>query len=260
MSDLLARPVLQVRDLVHSFGKKVVHRNISFDLYEGEILSIMGASGGGKSLLLKSLIGLSRPDSGVIQFEGLNLCRLDEQIMQRVRSKIGFVFQEGALFDSLTVEQNLSYPLKLHARLSPGEMHDLVNERLALMDLAGSNDLYPHEISGGMQRRVGMLRATMLDPLVVLFDEPTAGLDPIHVALFTRKLIQLKRERGITGILVTHDVECAFAVSDRIAMIEQGAICTIGTADEIKNSPNPWVRSFLFPDFRGGGDERRTAS
>ena len=249
-------PILQVRKLARSFGNKVVHRDISFDVNPGEVLALMGSSGSGKSLILKTLIGLTLPDSGTIAFEGKNLCALDEAGFRPVRLRIGYVFQNGALFNSLTVEDNLSYPLRLHSRLSPKEIHDKVNERLRVMDLEGSNDLYPDEISGGMERRVGLLRATMLDPPVVLFDEPTTGLDPSHVALFARLL---KRGRAYSGIFVTHDVEFAFAVSDRIAMIKDGVIHAIGTVDEMRRSQDPWVRSFLFPDFGGGPREVRSA-
>ncbi len=249
-------PVLRVRNLTRTFGTKVVHRNISFDVNPGEVLALMGSSGSGKSLILKTLIGLTLPDSGFIAFEGKNLCALSEDAFRPVRLRIGFVFQNGALFNSSTVEENLSYPLRLHSRLSPKQIHDRVNERLKIMDLEGANDLYPDEISGGMERRVGLLRATMLDPSVVLFDEPTAGLDPTHVAAFARLL---KKQRAYSGIFVTHDVEFAFAVSDRIAMIKDGVVYAIGTVDEMRRSQDPWVRSFLFPDFGGSSREVRSA-
>jgi phospholipid/cholesterol/gamma-HCH transport system ATP-binding protein len=238
-----------MKNVSRAFGNKVVHRNITFDLYHGEILALMGSSGSGKSLILKTLIGLTSPDSGQILFEGKNLCVLNESTFREVRKKIGYVFQSGALFNSLTVEENLAYPLRLHTHLSNGEIHEKVSDRLEQMDLQGTNDRYPDEISGGMQRRVGLLRATMLDPPVLLFDEPTAGLDPEHVAFFSRTLKRLKNERSYSGILVTHDVESAFAVSDRVALIRDGFIYAIDTTDEIKHTKDPWIRSFLFPDF-----------
>ncbi len=249
-------PVLRVRNLTRSFGAKVVHRNISFDVNPGEILALMGSSGSGKSLILKTLIGLTQPDSGLIAFEGKNLCALSEDAYRPVRLRIGFVFQNGALFNSLTVEENLSYPLRLHSRLSPKQIHDKVNDRLKIMDLEGANDLYPDEISGGMERRVGLLRATMLDPPVVLFDEPTAGLDPTHVADFARLM---RKGSGYSGIFVTHDVEFAFAVANRIAMIKDGVVHAVGTVDEMRKSQDPWVHSFLFPDFGGSSREVRSA-
>lgn len=242
-------PVLRMKNVSRAFGAKVVHRDISFDLYHGEILALMGSSGSGKSLILKTLIGLTSPDSGQIMFEGKNLCVLNESTFREVRKRIGYVFQSGALFNSLTVEENLAYPLKLHAKLSEKEIHIKINDRLESMDLLGTNDRYPDEISGGMQRRVGLLRATMLDPPILLFDEPTAGLDPEHVAFFSRTLKRLKQERNYSGILVTHDVESALAVSDRIALIKDGSIYVIETTEEIKKTQDPWIRSFLFPDF-----------
>jgi phospholipid/cholesterol/gamma-HCH transport system ATP-binding protein len=254
-----AQPILQVRNLARSFGLKKVHRNLSFDLYCGEILAFMGSSGSGKSLLLKTLVGLTMPDAGQIIFDQQNLCAFDEDKFRHIRLKIGFVFQRGALFNSLTVEENLSYPLKLHTQFSAEKIHHRVNERLKLMDLEGSNDLYPDELSGGMERRVGLLRATMLDPPIVLLDEPTAGLDPIHVALFIRTLKQFKKERGFTGIFVTHDVECAFAVSDRIALMNEGSIYAIGKVVDMRQSKDPWIHSFLFPNFGENSHEIRTA-
>ncbi|MGZ3688911.1 MAG: ABC transporter ATP-binding protein [Bdellovibrionota bacterium] len=260
MTNTQPRPsVIHVRNLARSFGKKPVLRNISFDVFHGEILALMGSSGGGKSLILKTLIGLSTPDAGQVLFEGQNLCAFDEDAYRRVRLKIGFVFQQGALFNSLTIEENLSYPLKLHTSLSPAEIRGKVNERLRIMDLEGTNDLYPDQVSGGMERRAGLLRATMLDPPVLLLDEPTAGLDPGHVALFVRTLRRLKRKPGFTGIFVTHDVQCAFTLSDRIAMINEGQVHSIGTVEEIRRSRDPWVHSFLFPDFGEDSHEIRTA-
>jgi phospholipid/cholesterol/gamma-HCH transport system ATP-binding protein len=254
------KPILQARNVKHAFGGKVVHRDISFDLYKGEILTLMGSSGSGKSLILKTLIGLTIPDSGIIHFDGMNLCVLNEDQFRKVRLKIGFIFQNGALFNSMTVEENLSYPLKRHTQLSPAEIRAKVNDRLKVMDVEGTNDLYPHEISGGMEKRVGLLRATMLDPDIVLLDEPTAGLDPTHVALFARTLQRLKKERGYTALFVTHDVECAFAVSDRIAMLQDGVVYATGTVQEMIQTQDPWIRSFLFPDFGGDSHAIRKTS
>jgi phospholipid/cholesterol/gamma-HCH transport system ATP-binding protein len=252
--------LLQIKHLSRSFGETVVHRDVSFDLHKGEILALMGSSGGGKSLILKMIIGLEVADSGQIIFERKNICMLNEKEFQKVRTRVGFVFQNGALFDSLTVEENLSYPLRIHTRLSDQQIHDRVNARLQIMDLSGKNELYPDELSGGMEKRAGLLRATMLDPPIVLFDEPTAGLDPAHVALFARAIQRLKDDPGITGIFVTHDVQCAFAVSDRIAILKDGAIYAIGTVEEMKRTNDPWVHSFLFPDFGERPYETRTAS
>lgn len=235
---------LEVHDLHKTFGNKVVHRGVSFELRKGEILGLLGGSGTGKSVILRSIIGLEHPDQGGILFENEDLTRLTERQLLAIRTRIGYVFQSGALFDSLTVEENLSYPLKEHTHLSPDEIHAKVNAMLELIDMKGSNHLFPNELSGGMQKRAGLARATILDPSVILFDEPTAGLDPINTKRLVENIKKLK-EKGITGIFVTHDIPAAFEIADRIAILYNGKIYTIQTVEELKKSRDPLVQSFI---------------
>jgi phospholipid/cholesterol/gamma-HCH transport system ATP-binding protein len=236
--------VLDIRNLHKSFGKKVIHRGVSFSLKRGEILGLFGGSGTGKSVLIRSIIGLERPDSGEVIFENRNLLDLNERQLYKVRTKIGFVFQNGALFDSLTVEENLAYPLREHTKLEESEIQSRIEKMLDLIDMKGTNDLLPNELSGGMQKRAGMARATILEPSVILFDEPTAGLDPVNTRRLTENIIKLK-DRGITGIFVTHDIPAAFEICDRIAILKDGLIHVIDTVEAVKHSKDPFVQSFV---------------
>jgi len=235
---------LQIQDVYKSFGPKKVHQGVSFELKKGEILGLWGGSGTGKSVILRSIIGLEKPDAGRIVYEGQDITRLNERELVAVRKKIGYVFQNGALFDSLTVEENLSYPLREHTKLSDSEIHQKVEAMLDLIDMKGANHLYPAELSGGMQKRAGLARATILEPEIILFDEPTAGLDPVNTHRLIKNIQKLKA-KGSTGIFVTHDIPAAFEISDRIAILLQGKIHIIDTVENIKASKDPLVRSFL---------------
>lgn len=236
--------ILEVRNVSKSFGKKKVLQDVSFTLYEGEVLGLFGGSGTGKSVILKCLIGLEAVDSGEIIFEGRDISKLKENGLIDVRKKIAYVFQNGALFDSLTVEQNLAYPLKEHTRLSDRDILAKVNDMLELIDMKGSNHLLPAELSGGMQKRAGLARAIILSPKIILFDEPTAGLDPVNTKRLVENLKKLK-SLGMTGIFVTHDIPSAFEVSDRIAILYQGQIHAIDTVEKIRNSKDPLVQDFI---------------
>jgi phospholipid/cholesterol/gamma-HCH transport system ATP-binding protein len=238
------KTVLDVQDLHKSYGDKVVHRGVSFQLYHGEILGLFGGSGSGKSVILRSIIGLERPDRGKILFEGRDLTKLTEDELIDVRIKISYVFQNGALFDSLTVEENLSYPLQEHTKLSATEIHDKVNRMLERIDMRGANDLFPAELSGGMQKRAGLARAIILEPEIILFDEPTAGLDPVNTKRLIGNILKLKTT-GITGIFVTHDIPSAFEIADRIAILYNGKIAVEDSVQGIKDSKDPLVQSFV---------------
>lgn len=236
--------ILDIQDLHKSFGSKVVHRGVNLQLHKGEIIGLLGGSGSGKSVVLRSIIGLEKPDSGHIYFEGRDVVALNEDQLIEVRRKIGYVFQNGALFDSLSVEDNLAYPLRAHTKLSEGEILHKVNAMLTLIDMKGSNALFPSELSGGMQKRAGLARAIILEPKVILFDEPTAGLDPVNTHRLIYNILKLKKI-GITGIFVTHDIPAAFHLCDRIAILYQGKILIIDTVENIKKSSDPIVQSFV---------------
>lgn len=237
--------VLDLIDLHKRFGRKIVHEGVSLQLRRGEILGLLGGSGTGKSVILRSIIGLEKPDQGRIIFRGRNIVELDEFQLVGIRTRIGYVFQNGALFDSLTVEENLAYPLREHTRLTEAEIHEKVNGMLGLIDLVGSNDLYPAELSGGMQKRAGLARATILEPEIILFDEPTAGLDPVNTHRLLENIRKLKAEKGITGIFVTHDIPAAFEICDRIAFLYNRRIHAIDTVGRIQRSLDPVIQSFI---------------
>jgi phospholipid/cholesterol/gamma-HCH transport system ATP-binding protein len=235
---------LEIKDLHKAFGEKQVHRGLTFELKRGEILGLFGGSGTGKSVVLRSIIGLEKPDSGKILFEGQDLAQLTERELMKVRTQISYVFQNGALFDSLTVEENLAYPCREHTKLSDDAIQEKVNAMLELIDMKGSNNLLPAELSGGMQKRAGLARAIILEPKVILFDEPTAGLDPVNTKRLLDNIKKLK-VKGITGIFVTHDIPSAFEIADRIAILYNGRIYTIQTVEEMKRSTDPLVLSFI---------------
>ena len=235
---------LEIRSLVKSYGNKEVHKGVTFDLKHGEILALFGGSGSGKSVILRSIIGLENPDDGEIIFENQDLTKLSEEQLYKIRKSIAYVFQNGALFDSLTVEQNLSYPLFEHTKLTKDEIHNKVNQMLEVVDMKNSNDLLPSELSGGMQKRAGLARAIILEPKIILFDEPTAGLDPINTKRLVENIKRLKK-KGITGIFVTHDMSSAFEIADRIALLYHGKIYTIDTVENIRKSRDPIIVGFL---------------
>jgi phospholipid/cholesterol/gamma-HCH transport system ATP-binding protein len=237
-------PLLAIEHLETRFGRRVVHKDLSLDLHEGEVLVLLGGSGSGKSTLLRTLIGLETPSGGSCRFEDEDLYRLEEPDWQRVRRRIAYAFQGGALFDSLTVAENLSYPLLEHTELSEAECLAKVTETLERFGLAGTEKLLPASLSGGMQKRVGLARAIMLDPRIILYDEPTAGLDPTNGRKIAETILALKAA-GKTSILVTHDTACALAVADRIAFIHEGKIAAVQTRDEVLRAPAPLIDAYL---------------
>jgi len=234
--------LVEVKNFRKSFGNKVVHKDVSFHLDPGEIVCLLGASGSGKSVFLRALIGLEKPDSGTMTFKGRNLIGLGEDDWFNVRKEIAYAFQGGALFDSFTVEENLLYPLDAHTKLSKKEKKKKVTEILEMLGLSGTENLLPSDLSGGMQKRAGLARSIILGPEVVLYDEPTAGLDPFNTKVIQDILIDIKKA-GRSGILVTHDMPTALAVSDRISLLENGTIAVSGKAKEVKNDPR--IKKFM---------------
>lgn len=241
--------ILQVRNLRYSLNGREVLRNINLEIRKNEIIALLGASGSGKTLILKNIIGLKKPDSGQILFEDTDITQLSERELYPFRQKIGYVFQSGALFDSLTVEENLSYPLSIHTNLTPTQIQAEVNKRLKIIDMTGSNSLYPNELSGGMQRRISLTRATMLHQKIVLLDEPITGLDPAHVASFIQTLADVRKTQELSGILVTHDINAALAISERAAVLHDGFIHSVGSVSDIEQSNDPVIKQLLHQDY-----------
>ncbi len=234
-----------VKNLSKSFGKKEVLKNISFEVYEGEIFILMGGSGSGKSTTIKHIIGLLKPDSGSIEIDGVDITKLSKNELIEFRKKLGYLFQEGALFDSLKVWENVGFYYLENSKMKEKEIRELAREKLKLVGLKDVEDLYPSQLSGGMRKRVALARAISTSPEIILYDEPTSGLDPITSAMIDNLIESLRNNLGITSIVVTHDLATAFGIGDRIAFIHKGIIYAIGTPEEIRNNPDPLVQQFI---------------
>jgi phospholipid/cholesterol/gamma-HCH transport system ATP-binding protein len=217
------RTVIELRNFKKSFGTKEVHKDVNFKVFEGECLGLIGGSGSGKSVILRSLIGLEKPDSGRILIEGEDIAQFREAQLISVRKKMAYVFQNGALFDSLTVFDNLAYPLREHFHLSEEEIRTKILHHLKEFGLEGNESIFPGSLSGGMQKRVGLARSMMMNPSFVLYDEPTAGLDPFNTKRIQELILEMKK-KGVTSILVTHDMPTAFRVCDRMVILQKGKI------------------------------------
>lgn len=241
----MAEAVISLRQLNITFGTHTVLDNIDLDVYKGETLAVLGPSGTGKSTVLRSMIGLLEPNGGQIFIQGEDVSGLDEDGWNRLRMKMGMVFQYSALFDFLTVGENVAFGLRQHTDKSNEEIQDIVTQMLDLVGLPSTQDLYPAELSGGMKKRVGLARAIAVNPEIVLYDEPTAGLDPIMSRNISRLIKKTQEQLHVTSVLVTHDMQSAFYAADRVAMLYEGHIVAIGTAEEMKNSTNPIVKAFI---------------
>ncbi len=235
--------LLEVKNLKKSFGSKIVHEDINFKLYKGECLGLLGGSGTGKSVILRALIGLEKIDSGRILFENEEIQNLDEDHWQDIRKKISYVFQNGALFDSLSVRENLAYPLREHFKLTETEISKKIKTLLGEVGLENTEELFPSELSGGMQKRVGLLRSIIFSPEIILFDEPTAGLDPFNTLNIQKTILKMK-SLGFTSIFVSHDMPTALAVCDRILLIKNGRIAEEALPEDIESS-NSSLRKFM---------------
>lgn len=236
--------VIDVRHFSKSFGSKVVHRDVTFSVEKGECLGLIGGSGMGKSVILRALIGLEKSDHGEILIEGNDVTRMRERELYDVRRKVAYVFQGGALFDSMTVFDNLAYPLREHTNLSETEIAKRIRAQLEEFGLPGAELVYPANLSGGMQKRVGLARAMMLNPDIVLYDEPTAGLDPYNTKRIQEHISRLKA-RGVTSILVTHDMPTAFAVCDKFAFLQHGRIEAQGTIEQLEADAKGVIGKFI---------------
>jgi phospholipid/cholesterol/gamma-HCH transport system ATP-binding protein len=236
--------VIQFQDVHKAFGDKPVLQGLSLKILDAETVVIIGYSGTGKSVALKHIVGLLQPDAGDVIVDGQAVSTLDRNGLTSLREGIGYVFQFAALFDSLTVAENLALGLR-RRRLSTEEIEDRVREALALVDLSGTEARMPAELSGGMRKRVGIARAIALRPRYILYDEPTTGLDPVTSAVIDRLMVRTREHLGVTGVVVTHDMRSAYTVGDRIAMLYEGRIRQVGTVTEIQETEDSVVRQFI---------------
>ncbi|PIQ46426.1 MAG: ABC transporter ATP-binding protein [Deltaproteobacteria bacterium CG12_big_fil_rev_8_21_14_0_65_43_10] len=237
--------MIMVRDLCKSFGSNHVLQGLNLEVNRGEDIVVIGGSGTGKSVLIKCIIGLLKPDRGTIYIDGEEITYYNEAKLNEIRKKFGMLFQFGALFDSMPVWENVGFGLKQHTNLKDDEIRDIVAEKLAMVGLKGVEYLMPSELSGGMKKRVSLARAIAMEPEILLYDEPTTGLDPIMADVINELIIQLREKLRVTSIAITHDMKSAYKIGDRIAMLYKGKIIEVGTPDEIKNSKNEIVQQFI---------------
>ncbi len=238
-------PMLAVRALKKKIGSQEILRGVELDVAHGETLAIIGRSGGGKSVLLKHLIGLMNPDSGEIWVDNQNIIGLTERNLASIRQKIGILFQGAALFDSMTVAENIAFPLKEAGERDSGVLRDRVREMLEVVELEGQEEKMPVNLSGGMKKRVGLARAIIRRPSCVLYDEPTSGLDPVVSDSINRLIMRLRERLGMTSVVVTHDMKSAFQVADNIGYLHEGRIYFHGTPRELQQTQDPLLQDFL---------------
>lgn len=254
-------PIIELRSVSKRFDSLEVLREVNLAIKPGETAVIIGESGAGKSVVLKHIVGLLRPDSGEVYFQGQRLDNQDERDLAAVRADFGFLFQMGALFDSLSAVDNVAFPLREQTRLSKSECERVATQKLRMVGLDGIQSKKPAQLSGGQRKRVALARAIALDPKVILYDEPTTGLDPVRADVINELIIKLKREMGVTSVVVTHDMASAFKVADRIIMLWEGKFVFDGTPDEVRCCADDRVRRFIegrasdedLKDLRGEG-------
>jgi len=238
-------PMIDVRDLVQRIGTQEILRGFSIPVIRGETLVLLGRSGGGKSVFLRHLIGLMKPISGQILVEGVDISGLGERALEPVRRKIGMVFQDGALFDSMTVFENVAFPLRERGERNEALIAKKVNETLELVNMTGHEKKMPVNLSGGMRKRVALARAIVSPPEVILYDEPTAGLDPIVSDSINRLIRRMQRQLHVTSIVVTHDMVSCYHIADRVALLNEGRVYFYGTVEDLKKTSDPIVRDFV---------------
>ncbi|MBN1506683.1 MAG: ABC transporter ATP-binding protein [Sedimentisphaerales bacterium] len=238
--------IIETRDLTKRFGQKTVLDGISLAIERGKTTVVIGPSGCGKTVLIKHFIVLIRPSDGEVYFKGQRVDHLSERRLNTVRTHFGYLFQEGALFDSMTVAENILFPIRQHGRIRDWrKLDEIVKVKLAMVGLDGFQDYYPARLSGGQRKRVALARAIALNPEVILYDEPTTGLDPIRADIINELILKLERELGLTTIVVTHDMKSAYKVADRIIMLHNGKVIADGDADAIRNHAHPVVQQFI---------------
>lgn len=238
-------PAIDVRDLSYRIGSKTILQDVDLSVDRGQILSVMGMSGSGKTTLLHCIGALTRPTGGEIFINGVQIVGLAERQLNTVREQMGMVFQYAALFDSLTVFENVAFGLRRRQRLPERDVRRIVPEKLAIAAVGGTEQLYPSELSGGMAKRVGLARALAMEPNILLYDEPTSGLDPVIASVIDELIMSMRDRLGVTSIVVSHNIESVFRISDKIAMIHEGQVLAVGTPQEIKSCTNPVVQQFI---------------
>ncbi|MGB3861348.1 MAG: ABC transporter ATP-binding protein [Candidatus Aminicenantaceae bacterium] len=243
--------MIQIVDLHKSFGGKKVLDGLNLDIKRGETVVVIGQSGSGKSVLIKHIIGIIKPDKGEIFIDGTEICCLSEDESYNLRKRFGMLFQGAALFDSLTVGQNVAFGLERYGDFSDEKKEKTVRDSLAIVGLRGIEDLMPYELSGGMKKRVGLARAIAYGPEIILYDEPSTGIDPIRADAINDLIIQMKKEMGVTSVVITHDMVSAYKIADRIAMLYEGRIIEEGTPEEIEKTENEVVQQFIHGRAKG---------
>lgn len=252
--------MIELTNVYRSFGAKQVLRGFTLSVEEGMTTSLVGFSGAGKSVTLKHIVGLLEPDSGSVRVDGLEVPQLSRDELYELRRRVGYVFQFAALFDSMTIAENLAMGLVKHGGMTEAQIKERIHESLRLVDLEGFEDRLPPGMSGGQQKRAGLARAIAFRPKYLLYDEPTSGLDPVTTTVIDRLILKMKEELGVTSLVITHDMQSAYRISDRIAMLYEGRVLTEGTPEEIRNSENPIVRGFVEgrPELVEAGGSGRT--
>lgn len=237
--------MIELIDIHKSFGANHVLKGVNLKINKGESVVVIGGSGSGKSVLLKHIIGLLRPDKGTVMVDGFELSRLDEKDLNEVRKKFGMLFQSSALFDSMKVWENVGFGLRRHTRLTQSEIKEIAVQKLKMVGLVGVEDVMPSELSGGMRKRVGLARAIAMEPEILLYDEPTTGLDPIMADAINDLIIEMREKLNVTSIAITHDMKSSYKIADRIAMLYNGVIMGMGSSDDIKNTSDPVIKQFI---------------
>lgn len=237
--------MIKIADLYKSFRDNEVLQGVDLEVRAGESMVIIGGSGSGKSVLIKHIIGILRPDRGRVYVAGEEITHLNERDLNQVRKKFGMLFQAAALFDSLSVWENVGFALKQHTALSENQIRRIATQKLAMVGLYDVEELRPSELSGGMQKRVGLARAIAMEPEILLYDEPTTGLDPINADMINNLIIDMREKLRVTSVAITHDMVSAYKIADRIAMLYKGKLLQTGTPEEIQTTENPYVRQFI---------------
>jgi phospholipid/cholesterol/gamma-HCH transport system ATP-binding protein len=241
----MTEPVIDVRDVWKTFGGNQVLKGVSIQMMPGTTTVVLGASGSGKTVLMKHIMGLFKPDRGEVIVDGENISAMDRQELARFRTRMGMVFQNSALFDSLTVGENVAFPLREHTHLSDDQIRKKVRDTLAVVELFGVEDKFPAELSGGMRKRVGLARAIVREPKIVLYDEPTTGLDPLTTESVDDMIIGAREKLNVTSVVISHDIGSAFHIGDHIAMLHNGKIVEEGPPEKLRHTNEPHTQHFL---------------